>query len=80
MDIHELINDDLSIHYLIHCDVEDMKALQVAARYAANAIEAAETPTGGKAALLATLLAHYPITTYEEKMAAIPKPPLPTDD
>ncbi len=74
MQIHELINDDLTIHYLIHCDVNDMKSLQVAMRHAADAIEKADLGPDSSAALLATLLAHYPITTYEEKMAAIPLP------
>lgn len=80
MQIHELINDDLSIHYLIHADVDDMKALQVAMRFASDAIEAADLAPDNKAALLAILIAHYPITSYEEKMAKIPKPPLPKDD
>ena len=51
MQIHELINDDLSIHYLIHADVDDMKALQVAMRFASDAIEAADLAPDNKAAL-----------------------------
>ena len=67
MQIHEIIEDDLTIHYLFQVNPEDMKAIKEAMKYAA---ENTFLPPG--AALVATILGNYPITTYQEKLDAIP--------
>lgn len=72
MQIHEIINDDLSIHYLFQVSPEDMQAIKVMAQHADTAMDGLDLGHYKHAALIATILANYPITTYQEKMDAIP--------
>lgn len=71
MQIHEIINDDLSIHYLFQVDPEDMQAFKVMAQHADTAMDGLDLGDYKKAALIATILANYPITTYAQKLAQI---------
>ena len=77
MKVHEIINDDLTIHYLIHMDPDDMKGLKVLAQHADNAMDGLDLGDYARAALLATIFANYPITTYQQKIAANDVIPLP---
>ncbi len=81
MQVHEIIEDDLSIHYLIQMEPQDMAALKLAMKYAELVLNDAtwdkfssDTTVHNHAALIASVLAYYPILTYEEKMAARPLP------
>lgn len=78
MKIHEIIEDDLTIHYLFQVTPEDMQAFKLMGIEGEKTFN--HTPGDDKinnrAAFLSTVLAVYPITTYEDKMrkAGLQKP------
>lgn len=78
MQIHEIINDDLTIHYILQIDNDDMHALKLLGIEGEKTFNGKHEPDTieRRAAFIATLLAVYPITTYEDKMrqAALQKP------
>ncbi len=66
MKIYNIIEDDLSVNYLIQVNANEMKALQVATLEAEEILNKLDVTTPPLAALLATQIAHYPMVNLQK--------------